>query len=319
VSLVVQTADLVKHYPHFRQPPTRALDGVSVSVEPGTIFGMLGPNGAGKSTFVKILLGIVHPTSGKAALLDLPAGTPRARRRVGYLPESMRLPEWMKPLAFLQFMGGLSGLDAGTARRRAGELLELVGLGGEKKVLKDFSKGMGQRIGLAQALLHDPEVLFLDEPTEGLDPIGRKDVCNLLLELRKRGKTIFLNSHVLSEVERICDRVMIVHQGKILKAGSMADLSSNRNEYRIVLARDGEDVRDAFSVELDARWEPAANGATAVVVRVAAANESPAAGRARLNQIIDRLREIHVEIESVAPQRDSLEETFFQLVGEAGK
>ncbi len=316
---VVHTENLVKHYPQFRQAPTRALDGVSVSVEPGTIFGMLGPNGAGKSTFVKILLGIVHPTSGTARLLDAPAGKPSARRRVGYLPESMRLPEWMKPVSFLQLMGELAGLDSATSRRRSGELLEQVGLGGEKKELKEFSKGMGQRIGLAQALLHDPDVLFLDEPTEGLDPIGRKDVCNLLTDLRKKGKTIFLNSHVLSEVERICDRVMIVNKGRILRAGTLAEVSADRNEYRISLARDGDDIRDAFSVELDARWETAPNAAVSVVVRVAAAGESAAAGRARLNQIIDRLRAIPVEIESVTPQRDSLEQTFFHLVGEDQK
>ncbi len=314
--MVVEIQDLVKVYRRFRGATTRALDGVSLHVEPGTIFGLLGPNGAGKSTMVKILLGVSHPTSGSARLLGAPAGDPRARRKVGYLPEAMRLPEWMKPRGFLQFMGQMYGLDRSTSKRRAGELLERVGLSGHKNILKELSKGMGQRLGLAQALMNDPDVLFLDEPTEGLDPLGRKDVVDLLKELRSRGKTIFLNSHVLLEVERVCDRVIILHRGRVLRAGPMAEISAARNEYRISLARDGEDVRAALSGALECRWQQEAGGGITAVVRVAAAGDPPETGRARLNQLMDQLRAVPVEIESIFPQRDSLEETFLQLVGE---
>ncbi len=315
--MVVEISDLVKVYRRFRGPTTRALDGVSLHVEPGTIFGLLGPNGAGKSSMIKILLGISHPTSGTVRLLGAPAGDPASRRKVGYLPEAMRLPEWMKPPAFLQFMGQLSGMSRATAKRRAHELLELVGLQAHKKVLKELSKGMSQRLGLAQALLNDPDVLFLDEPTEGLDPIGRKDIVNLLLDLRRRGKTIFLNSHVLLEVERVCDRVIILNRGRVLRAGSLAEISTARNEFRISLARDGNDVRAVFSAALETKWVDAPGPGVTAIVRLANPGELPEAGRLRLNQLIDKLRALPVEIESVTPQRDSLEETFLQLVGGA--
>lgn len=312
--MVVESSDLVKHYTRLRGQPTRALDGVSLAVDPGMIFGLLGPNGAGKSTLIKILLGIVHPTSGHARLLGAPAGDPRARKRAGFLPEALRLPDWMKPRPFLEFMGQMAGMDRAALRARTGELLEQVGLGGEKKPLREFSKGMIQRLGLAQALLNDPEVLFLDEPTEGLDPVARKEVRELLVDLRRRGKTIFLNSHVLSEVERVCDRVMILHRGRVLRVGSISEIAVDRNEYRITLARDGEDVRAALAAALEVHpveSGPEASQTPQFLIRVT--------GRPQLNQLIDRLRAISVEIEAVAPAKESLEDTFLQLIGEMEK
>ena len=295
---VIEATDVVKVYKTWTGKQTPALDGVTLRLEPGTVFGLLGPNGAGKSTLVKIFLGIVHPTSGTARLLGAPTGDPAQRRRVGFLPEAMRLPEWMKARPFLQFMGEMTGLDRSTARQRSAELLEQLGLGGETKPFKEYSKGMQQRLGLAQALLNDPDVLFLDEPTDGLDPVGCRDVRELLGDLRRRGKTIFLTSHALREAERVCDRVTILFGGRVLRSGTLAEVVGESNEYHIRLARDGEGVRTALGASVVRRDD------RGYVVRVA--------GRAELNKIIDHLRAAGVEIECV---EGGLESAYMKLVG----
>ena len=229
---VVSTNELRKNYGQIE-----ALKGVSVTVEPGQIYGLLGQNGAGKSTLVKILLGIVRPTDGEAYLLGATAGTPDVRRRVGYLPEDHQFPGYHTANSLLDFYGRLYGLGRDDRRKKADEALAIVGLAKRKDYrIRTYSKGMKQRLGIAQALFHDPEVIFLDEPTDGVDPVGRKEIRDLLVTLKGEGRTIFFNSHLLSEVEMISDRVAIMHQGQIVRQGTVADLTRQANRFTIGLA-----------------------------------------------------------------------------------
>ncbi len=219
----VWVRDLEKTYRDgwFSRDDVRALAGVSFRVARGEIFGLLGPNGAGKTTLIKILLGIVQRTGGEASLLGGAAGDRRSRRRVGYLPENNRVPRHHTGFTALEYFGGLSGLSPREVRRRRGDLLKLVGLENWGDVgVRKYSKGMQQRLGLAQALLHDPELLILDEPTDGVDPVGRSEMRSLLVELKQAGKTIFLNSHHLQEIELVCDRVVILQRGLVRREGA---------------------------------------------------------------------------------------------------
>jgi ABC-2 type transport system ATP-binding protein len=198
---------------------------LSFSVGRGEIFGLLGPNGAGKTTTLKMLLGFIAPTRGHASVAGHPAGSLASRRRVGYLPENPALYEFLTGVEYLRFAGRLSGLSRAEARARAVRLLEEVGLAGRAdRPIRGFSKGMVQRLGLAQALIGDPEIVLLDEPMSGLDPIGRKDVRDLIFKLREEGRTILFSTHILSDVEMICDRVGIVAFGKLTDCGSLAEL-----------------------------------------------------------------------------------------------
>ena len=202
-SLAIQTRDLSKTYRDgwFGRRRVQALAGVSLSVNRGEIFGLLGPNGAGKTTLIKILLGIVHKSSGEAEMLGRPAGHRVTRRKIGYLPEHHRIPHHLNGNTALEYYGGLSNLSVREVRSRRPKLLEMVGLGRWGKTLvRKYSKGMLQRLGLAQAMLHDPELLVLDEPTDGVDPVGRAEIREVLARLKSEGKTIFLNSHLLQEV-----------------------------------------------------------------------------------------------------------------------
>jgi ABC-2 type transport system ATP-binding protein len=202
-----------------------AVNNVDFVMQSGEAFGFLGPNGAGKSTIVKILTGLVAPSQGTVQVLGYPVSHLESRRRVGYLPELPNFHRWLRAREFLQFHGRLYGLHGAPLRKRSMELLELVGLAGcEQQKLGTFSKGMLQRIGLAQALLNQPDLLILDEPTSGLDPLGQRDMRNLILRLKTEGISIFLNSHQLGDVELICDRVAIIHHGQLLKIGPPATL-----------------------------------------------------------------------------------------------
>ncbi|MCS7271366.1 MAG: ABC transporter ATP-binding protein, partial [Gemmataceae bacterium] len=230
---VVETEGLVKDYGRG----VLALQGVSLRVEPGQIYGLLGPNGAGKTTLVKILLGIVHKTAGQAYVLGQPAGQVRVRYRIGYLPEDHQFPPYHTAWSLLDFYGQLYGLRRSERRRRIPEVLELVGLAPRARFkIRTYSKGMKQRLGIAQTLLHQPEVLFLDEPTDGVDPVGRREIRELMIRLREQGRTIFLNSHLLGEVELICDRVAILRQGRLVLEGSVDDLTRQRGCFEIGLA-----------------------------------------------------------------------------------
>ncbi|HJT78260.1 MAG TPA: ABC transporter ATP-binding protein, partial [Gemmataceae bacterium] len=237
---VIRTDGLVKRY-----GKVEALKGVSLTVERGEIFGLLGQNGAGKTTLVKILLGIAAATEGRARLLDEPAGTVRVRKRVGYLPEDHRFPDYHTGYSLLDFYGALLGVPGRERRRRIPEVLELVGLKGRMHYkIRTYSKGMKQRVGIAQAFLHDPDVIFLDEPTDGVDPVGRREIRGLMQRLKAEGRTIFLNSHLLSEVELVCDRVAILQRGEMIRQGDIATLTRQRGLFVLGLAPGQEFPQD---------------------------------------------------------------------------
>jgi ABC-2 type transport system ATP-binding protein len=298
----IETQDLHKKYVTLRRKEIPALNGVSLSVERGSVFGLLGPNGAGKTTLVKILLGLADATNGSARLLGTDPGNTKVRRRIGYLPEQMRLPDYIKGPAFLRYMGRLNGVPSSILKTRIPQLLEQVGLGGVKKPAKAYSKGMLQRLGLAQALLNDPELLILDEPTDGLDPLGRKQVRDLLLALKAAGKTIFLNSHMLSEVEQVCDRVVILHQGLVARAATPAEFTRGTGEYLVRVATVNDAVRAAASAVASAgTWHES-------TLRFAPRD------RAELNMLVDKLRAVPAEIESIEPVKNSLEQFFLKVV-----
>jgi len=207
---------------------------ICLRVPRGQIFGFLGPNGAGKSTLVKMLVGLLFPTSGKAILLGRALGDVGMRGKTGFLPENFRYHDWLTGRQLMDFHASLYGLKGPAKKRRMGEVLELVGLAGkENQKVHTYSKGMRQRAGLACALLPDPDLLFLDEPTSALDPIGRKDVREILVTLKTLGKTVFLNSHLLSEVEMICDSVAFIRQGKIIRQGMLDDLRAGDIEMEL--------------------------------------------------------------------------------------
>lgn len=231
---VVEIKNLAKNY-----GSVQALKGVSLSVEKGEIYGLLGRNGAGKTTMVKILLGIVRPTSGTANLLSHPAGSPEARKRVGFLPEDHRFPDYHTGRSVLDFYGALYELSGSERRKRIPEVLELVQLtdAADRKI-RTYSKGMKQRVGLAQAMLHQPDVFFLDEPTDGVDPVGRREIRDVLVKLKNEGKTIFVNSHILSEVELITSRVGILELGSMVKTGTVADLTKTDNVFELKIEGD---------------------------------------------------------------------------------
>src|SRR5436190_5780138 len=214
-----------------------ALNDVSFSVEPGTIFGLLGPNGAGKTTLVKIALTIAKPTSGEARLFGQPVRSRSILRRVGYLPENPRFPVHLTARQVLALYGSMSGADMKRVRANSEMWLERLGLTqwATTRVSK-FSKGMNERLAFAQALVHDPDFIFLDEPTDGLDPLGRAEVRNICRELAAAGKTIFINSHILAEIELICDRIALMKHGQIIEQGTVAELTASRGDYEVIVA-----------------------------------------------------------------------------------
>lgn len=216
----VETRDLRKVY-----GSTIALEALDIRVEPGEVFGFLGPNGAGKTTAVKLLLGLTRPTSGGGTVLGRPLGDLRARRSIGYLPELFRYQAWLTAREVLDLHARLSGLSPATRAREIDRVLAVVGLSGrDRERTGGFSKGMQQRLGLATALMGDPALVILDEPTSALDPVGRDDVRSIIREARQRGSAVLLNSHLLGEVERLCDRVAIVNRGQVVAAGTLKDL-----------------------------------------------------------------------------------------------
>jgi ABC-2 type transport system ATP-binding protein len=223
----IQTEGLTKQYSvgFWRSKPYVALDGLNLQVERGEVFGFLGPNGAGKTTTLKLLMQLIFPSAGSARILDLPVGHPDVRRRIGYLPENPSFYDNVTAEELLEYFASLFGYRGAERTARVARLLDEVGLGAERRLqLRKYSKGMIQRVGLAQALLNDPEVVFLDEPMSGLDPLGRRDVRDLILRLRDRGATVFFSSHILGDAESICSRVGIVVAGRLVAAGKLADM-----------------------------------------------------------------------------------------------
>ncbi|MGM3306021.1 ABC transporter ATP-binding protein [Anabaena sp. WFMT] len=235
---VVLTSELRKVYRtgFWLNQKVVSLKSCSLQVYPGQTFGLLGPNGAGKTTLLKLLLGIIRPSSGRGLLLGKPIGDRSVKQRIGYLPENPYLYDYLTGWEFLQLAAGLFQIPPQIQRQRIPQLLELVGLSqidARKKLMRRYSKGMLQRVGMAQALINDPDLVFLDEPMSGLDPLGRYQMREIILSLKAAGKTIFFNSHVLSEVEQICDRVAILDQGELICSGSLNELLGTENSYHV--------------------------------------------------------------------------------------
>ena len=267
------------------------------------MFGFLGPNGAGKTTTVKILLGLVSSTSGEARIFGKPAGDAEARRRVGYLPENFRFHDWLTGTALLEFHARLAGLAAGERRVRIPRVLELVGLSGRgNDRIRGYSKGMTQRIGLAQAIIHEPDLVLLDEPTSALDPVGRREVRDLIRSLKARGMTVFLNSHLLSEIEMVCDRVAIVDGGRVVRSGQLSDLIGGVAELAVTVDR-----VDAELLELLAsRGEITRVRDCTVTVGVDDLEVAPV--------VADAVVRAGYRLYGLVPSRQSLEDVFVSLV-----
>jgi ABC-2 type transport system ATP-binding protein len=230
--LAIDLHDVAKVY----KGRVHALQGVEMKVARGEVFGLLGPNGAGKSTLVKVMMTVIRPTRAAGTLLGRPVGHKPTLQKVGYLPENHRFPKYLTGRQTLEFFGALAKVDRPTRKKRAGELLDVVGMTawGDQKTAA-YSKGMMQRVGIAQALMGDPDLVVLDEPTDGVDPVGRRDIRDVLQRLRGEGKTVFVNSHLLSELEMVCDRVAIMVKGRVAKHGTIDDLTVKSQRYEVEL------------------------------------------------------------------------------------
>jgi ABC-2 type transport system ATP-binding protein len=309
-SPVIKVDSLQKTYRDglFGRRQVVALRGVSLQVERGSIFGLLGPNGAGKTTLIKILLGIVHKSGGTATLLGYPAGDRHGRRSVGYLPENHRIPRHHTADTALEYYGALSGMAVRDIRKKRSEILELVGLGPWGKTpVRNFSKGMLQRLGLAQALIHDPELLVLDEPTDGVDPVGRSEMRATMRKLKDQGKTIFINSHLLQEIELICDRVAILVKGEVRRVGLVEDITQRAEaEVELTLAGSEAAIRAVLKPWKIAEWSAPATGQFRTVLQI---GDQP-----DVDRCIDALRQGGISIVELGRRRDTLEEAFMGIV-----
>lgn len=305
-SIVVQTQDLKKQYRtgFWLNQTVTPLKSCTLQVQQGETFGLLGPNGAGKTTLLKLLLGIIRPTAGEAMLLGKPAGDRTSRQRVGYLPENAYFYDYLTGWEFLQYTAGLFQIPPAVAQRRIAELLDLVGLAqsaARKKQLRRYSKGMLQRVGMAQALINDPEIVFLDEPMSGLDPLGRYQIREIILSLKSQGKTVFFNSHVLSDVEQICDRVAILALGELLCVGSISDLLGAADLYQVKVRGGSADVLRQWVPDLqfeDGYWHGHLKG-------------DP-------QDFLATLRFMNAQLEAMNLSRPTLEEFFVQQLRQRG-
>jgi len=305
MAAAIQIQGLTKKY--LQRGEVVAVDNLTLDVEEGEIFGFLGPNGAGKTTTIKMLLGLIFPTSGTASMLGRPIGDVDVRRQVSYLPESPYFYDHLTGGELLDFFGRLFGMWETARRRRVDELMELVGLKNDKqKQLKQYSKGMLQRIGLAQSLVNDPKLLIFDEPTSGLDPVAHIEIRNLIESLRDQGKTVFLSSHQLSDVELVCDRVAILNYGRMVRFGAVDELvQGSRTE--IVAEKVSMDGIEAIK-----RLSPDIAHANGTMTAYHEDSES-------VNKIVDLVRQHGGQVISVVPQRRRLEDIFVETVGIEGR
>ena len=302
----ISVQNLTKRYRNPQQSDRAALVDLTLDVPPGEIYGFLGPNGAGKTTTIQLLLGLIRPSSGGGAVLGHPLGSVEARRRLGFLPESPYFYEYLRGDELLHYYGSLFGLPHGIRRERVEGLLRLVGLWEHRRLaVRKYSRGMLQRLGLAQALVNDPDLVILDEPAGGLDPIGRREMRDVLLQLRDRGKTVFLSSHILAEVETVCDRVAILHRGELLTVGRIGDLLGASREMELTIhGANGSLGRHVEAI-------PGAtihHGTDATVVVVPE--------QRFVYPIIDLIRETGGQVVSLGAKRERLEDLFVKLIGE---
>jgi len=304
----IATTGLSKTYSTaFGKSTVHALRPLDLTIDEGEIFGLLGPNGAGKTTLVKLLLGIVHPTEGSGELFDKSIRSPEARRSVGFLPENHRFPEFLTGRQTLDLYARMSGTADDARATRSDELLERVRISdAADRRVKTYSKGMMQRLGIAQALMSNPKLVLLDEPTDGVDPVGRREIRDLLLELRADGVTLFLNSHLLGEIERVCTRVAILKEGRLVREGTVEELTTEDRVWRLRCTTIPEHVLNAH-----VHFVEGSLAGDLGEYRLLAHD------RASLNTLLDHLRSAGVEIEAVEPLRQSLEDLFIDVVEDA--
>jgi ABC-2 type transport system ATP-binding protein len=285
----------------WRKRPKRALHPLNLTVEDGEIFGFLGPNGAGKTTTLKMLMGLVFPTGGTARILGMELDDPRMKAQIGFLPEQPYFYDYLTARELLKYYGQLSGVDARQLIQKTDEVLERVGLKEAADVqLRKFSKGMLQRAGIAQAILHDPKVVFLDEPMSGLDPMGRREVRNLIEELKSEGKTVFFSTHILSDAETLCDRVAIIHLGKLRRVGAVAELTATVHGQV-------EIVWQGRNIPASVKTMGAQSHVAGDTMRVVVPEESQDA-------VLEALQHERLRLISVTPVRVSLEDYFMTQV-----
>ena len=307
----IRIEDLTKDYAigFWRRRTYRALDRLTLDIEGGEVFGFLGPNGAGKTTTLKLLMQLIFPTSGRAEILGRPVGDISTRHRIGYLSENPSFYDYLTAEELLGYFGELFGYSGADRRKRVQTLLDRVGIGAERRLqLRKFSKGMIQRVGIAQALLNDPEVVFLDEPMSGLDPLGRRDVRSLILELRDQGRTVFFSSHILADAEALCRRVAVVAGGRLAASGVLSDILAFQ-------VHGWELVMTGLSPEVVARLKSSVRRATEI---------SPSRYTLELpleqspDRILAELTAAGASLVSLNPMRDTLEDFFMKRVAEMG-
>ncbi|HEY0370813.1 MAG TPA: ABC transporter ATP-binding protein [Thermoanaerobaculia bacterium] len=304
MTTLIEVSGLRKQYrSSFRKPLITALDGIDFQVQEGELFGLLGPNGAGKTTTVKILLGLTRATSGTATICGLPVSNPESRRRVGYLPEGHKIPNYLTARQALSIFGRMSGMNSADIHKRITLLLDQVRMTQWADVrIKKFSKGMTQRLGLACAMIHAPQVLLLDEPTDGVDPVGRREIRDILRAEADRGTAVLLNSHLLSEIERTCDRVAVLRDGKVAAFGSVKDLTQQSALYKMVASPMDDSLVAAF------------RDTGAGVERVNGHMVLSVADVQHLNSLVDQLRSRGGMLSELTPVRSTLEDVFVDLV-----
>lgn len=303
----IQILGLEKTYSvgFWRKKPRYALRPLDLTVEEGEIFGFLGPNGAGKTTTLKLLMGLIFPTAGSARILGMEANDPRMKAQIGFLPEQPYFYDYLTARELLEYYGRLSGVPAKQLSQRVNQVLQRVGLPEQGGIqLRKFSKGMLQRVGIAQAILHDPRVVFFDEPMSGLDPMGRREVRDLMAQLKQEGKTVFFSTHILSDAEALCDRVAILHQGELRGVGAVAELTAS--------------VHGKVEIVWQGTSVPASLRALGAECHVSADTVRAVVSEANQDTAIEALRRERLRLISLTPVRTSLEAYYIQKLQPAG-